>query len=678
MSGALKTVPEFKPTHFLDGLRAIRDRHHLVAIREGDPLQGTAVDLSDPVSADLAQGWAENLNEQGYNIYFHANPVRDGFTGTHAKKEDIVAGTHAQLDLDPPQDPGLDYELRRKQVQQAVNALAAATQPTVVIDSGNGFNILWKLDQPLDADAYEEKNAAMNRAYGAKGTYNIDRILKVPGTVAWSTQSKLKRGYPKCAQSRIAVRNDAAVTTFDVLPSAAGSSGAKASTTKDLEIPYPAFVSPTETTRLRRVVSGSARLADTLKPGRWGADRSKGLVSLARLCIEEGVDRLGFAALVRLADKSDQHGHVEDVGPGRQDRALGRAWQEAETLPGAEEFEALPGPNSVPKPKRVVDKDFVSGLLVDQKGLMTKTFPTRRAYVENLTLEGVRFLAGAQKMGKSWLMMQEAQTVATGGKDFLGLEVHRGRVLYCGFEDGDRRMKGRLDALGYSPCPDLKYWSEAVGGKTENLEVLVNMHSVFPFEVVYIDTLKMWLGMAETGRGGTAYDQSVEDIIPLMKFAQAKNVALVFSTHLKKDKRGLDDWQDQIQGSVGSLAAGSAITMLDRQRGSDDALLHRSGKDFDDEEDVPLRWGGLPQGWVLHGAGAATLGAYMGARQGSVRQKILDYLMANGRTDEAALGLAVGGERSRFYRVLTQLKSEGHVEVEELGNALTEKFVYLK
>jgi hypothetical protein len=57
--------------------------------------------------------------------------------------------------------------------------------------------------------------------------------------------------------------------------------------------------------------------------------------------------------------------------------------------------------------------------------------------------EGLTILAGRPKIGKSWLVLALALAVAMGTK-VLGVDVKKGAVLYCGLEDGQRRMQDRV------------------------------------------------------------------------------------------------------------------------------------------------------------------------------------------------------------------------------------------
>lgn len=668
----IEQVPAQHESDIVSGLAAIRLRHNLVAISPDHGPQASFIcdNVTDPMDAEFMLHWINEQQAEGRNVYFHANPVEFSFVGFKAAKRNIEVCTHAQLDLDPDADPGIPFEHRRQKVLDQMKFINRTHPPSVIIDSGNGFNLLWKLENPLTVEEYEPRNKAFNAFYKAHGTYNADRILKVPGTIAFSGKTKLAKGYPAQAQARLVSWADTK-TTFEKLPKGADPTPAGATTSKGSVIPVSGGVTTEEENRLRQVILKDANLRTALKPGAY-MDKSRAIVAVAGACIRANLDRLDFANIVLLAAKSDAHAHL--MNQQDKERALGRAWDEATGPKAREEFNKIDDPSAVPPPKPKtpdqMDDDELSSVLESQTNVYTATPPAKRVYVEELNLEGVRLLAGAQKMGKSWLILQEAQHIADGAQTFLGQKVMRGRVLYAGFEDGKNRIHNRLHNLQIQPNRDINYWFDPEETAELNLSRLINLRRVFPFDVVYIDTLKWWSGTS-TPRHGTAYDQSVEDIKPLIKYANHHGISLTFTTHLRKDKRGIGDWQDMVQGSVGAMATASSILMLDRRRGMDDAILHRSGRDFMDEEDMALLWTGMPTGWTLSSSPAQAVLAKTHTRNGSAKQKVLDHLMKHGPTQRPDLVLEIGGGKSQVYAAVKALEDDGVVALINDTVALT-------
>lgn len=82
--------------------------------------------------------------------------------------------------------------------------------------------------------------------------------------------------------------------------------------------------------------------------------------------------------------------------------------------------------------------------MISHRALLAKKLAPLKYLVEDLLITpGLAVLAGKKKMRKSWLALQLAQCVASGGP-FLGKATRRGGVLYLALEDGERRLKDRL------------------------------------------------------------------------------------------------------------------------------------------------------------------------------------------------------------------------------------------
>ena len=70
--------------------------------------------------------------------------------------------------------------------------------------------------------------------------------------------------------------------------------------------------------------------------------------------------------------------------------------------------------------------------------LFQTTYKSRPPVVEGLLYAGAYILAGAPKIGKSFLVAQIAHHVST-GQDLWGYKVHQGTVLYLALEDDESR-----------------------------------------------------------------------------------------------------------------------------------------------------------------------------------------------------------------------------------------------
>jgi replicative DNA helicase len=67
-----------------------------------------------------------------------------------------------------------------------------------------------------------------------------------------------------------------------------------------------------------------------------------------------------------------------------------------------------------------------------------------RYVVPGYIAEGLTVLAGRPKLGKSWLALDLAIAVATGGSALGSSRIEQGDVLYLALEDNERRLQKRL------------------------------------------------------------------------------------------------------------------------------------------------------------------------------------------------------------------------------------------
>ena len=86
---------------------------------------------------------------------------------------------------------------------------------------------------------------------------------------------------------------------------------------------------------------------------------------------------------------------------------------------------------------------------ITARELLTKEWPEPPWVVPGLLPVGLTLLAGRPKVGKSWLALQLAGAVATGGV-FLDAHVQPAPCLYLALEDSPRRLAERMKAQGWT------------------------------------------------------------------------------------------------------------------------------------------------------------------------------------------------------------------------------------
>ena len=93
------------------------------------------------------------------------------------------------------------------------------------------------------------------------------------------------------------------------------------------------------------------------------------------------------------------------------------------------------------KMQRMADPHYLHTLTMTE--LFQTSYKSRPPIIENLLHSGAYLLAGAPKIGKSFLVAQIAYHVST-GQELWGCKVHQGTVLYLALEDDFQRIQNRM------------------------------------------------------------------------------------------------------------------------------------------------------------------------------------------------------------------------------------------
>jgi energy-coupling factor transporter ATP-binding protein EcfA2 len=139
---------------------------HLVAI---DQSRRVIARTFAATEADEMHSWIDARQGEA-NLYFHVNEMRAGFANKKAKKNDVSSALFGHVDIDDH-----DGEAR---------LLNFSPAPTVILFSGGGYHGYWKLKEPSDdLVRVEAINMAAAKAVGGDNCHNVDRIMRLPGTV---------------------------------------------------------------------------------------------------------------------------------------------------------------------------------------------------------------------------------------------------------------------------------------------------------------------------------------------------------------------------------------------------------------------------------------------------------------------------------------------------------------
>ncbi|MGE0750817.1 MAG: VapE domain-containing protein [Variibacter sp.] len=275
----------------------------LQKLRAGGPWVLTAIVPDGPTTTITAFTEADVISfvrkhNGRRNIYYSVNPLT-GATTKKASKKDIVAAEFVLADLDPQDDETPD---------EAKNRYLARLQqfelpPTAVVDSGNGIQALWRLASPAMPDAFPDVEARTKALIvslgGGAGTQNVDRVLRLPGTINLPNEKKRRVGRAPCETRTL--RFNVAAYPLDAFP---------------LPAPGP----PTPTGATSEAVTPAAEYEDDLeniirtgRADRFGDDRSKAVYYVTNEMLRRG-HRPETVVSVLLDRGNGISAHIYDQG----------------------------------------------------------------------------------------------------------------------------------------------------------------------------------------------------------------------------------------------------------------------------------------------------------------------------------------------------------------------------
>ena len=220
-------------------------------------------------------------------------------------------------------------------------------------------------------------------------------------------------------------------------------------------------------------------------------------------------------------------------------------------------------PDFFQKLQRAQDPDFLN--TVSYNELMEESLPSRRAVIDGLLGTGVYLLAGAPKIGKSFLVAQIAYRVST-GTDLCGYRVHGGTVLYLALEDDKKRLQERMARMfGVEGCDNLHFATHA-GQVGQNLEKqLKNFLTEHPNTIlVIVDTLQK---VREMTTEGYSYASDYDVISSLKQLADSYNICILLVHHTRKQPAG--DSFEMISGTTGLLGGSDGALLMKKENRTD-------------------------------------------------------------------------------------------------------------
>lgn len=210
--------------------------------------------------------------------------------------------------------------------------------------------------------------------------------------------------------------------------------------------------------------------------------------------------------------------------------------------------------------------------------IMTTVYKPIEFVIDNLIGQGLYILAGAPKVGKSWLSLDICLSIAKGEK-VLEHETKCGTALYLCLEDSFERIQKRLYELTDEPTDNLHFaiMANTIGSGLENqIEKFKYEHS--DLKIVVIDTMQMIRESTENSYGSDYKELSI-----LKSLADKLKIAIVLVHHTRKCSDS--DPFNMISGSTGlSGCVDGSMVLVETKRGSRKAKLYCVGRNIENAE----------------------------------------------------------------------------------------------
>lgn len=293
--------------------------------------------------------------------------------------------------------------------------------------------------------------------------------------------------------------------------------------------------------------------------------------------------------------------------------------------------------------------------------LVNYEFPEPKWAVPGLIPEGVTVLAGAPKAGKSWLALNVAVAVASGGKALGRIPVNPGAVLYLALEDHGRRLQERLRTiLAGEPGPrDLQLelrWPRLDDGGGEMLDERLSLRP--DWRLVIVDVFTKVRRQVRKGDG--IYDADYRAVNDLKALADRHEVPIVMVHHIRKE--GSEDFLAAVTGSFGITGAADAVLGLVRARGSSDAILKVTGRDVEEQEHA-LRFAPDIGSWNLTDEPIARLECST-----DERQRILDAVRNTPGLGPKGIADATGIGHGTVKHLVRKMLDAGVIDTDNAGH----------
>jgi len=325
--------------------------------------------------------------------------------------------------------------------------------------------------------------------------------------------------------------------------------------------------------------------------------------------------------------------------------------------PAGDEDSDLPDLPLPPEPPSPPILDMLSG-----QEIMEGNWPPPEYVVPNIVPVGLTVLAGASKIGKSFMALQLAKAVSA-GQSTLGADVEQGPVTYLALEDTPGRLQSRMAMQEWpKPVENIHFmlnghFAEQVARlDEEGIQLLVRYIEHERPRLLIVDTLTMAI---DENQNENHLMKSI--LAPIRDAAHAYRTAFVLVDHHKKQIRDVDSVTN-IFGATQKGAIIDGIIGMYRKREEAYAKLHVGGRDTEHRV-LALSFSNETGLWSVEGDAH-----HMDT---SLRQKeLLEVLAALEEATSSEICSLANQDPSNGFRRLQKLVADGFVQRSGKGKGI--------
>ncbi|MFL0587685.1 bifunctional DNA primase/polymerase [Sphingomonas olei] len=289
---------------------------------------------------------------------------------------------------------------------------------------------------------------------------------------------------------------------------------------------------------------------------------------------------------------------------------------------------------------------------ITARELLLLDFPPVKWIVPNIIPEGLTVLAGAPKVGKSWLALDIATAVAEGAPALGGIQCEQGRSLYLALEDNQRRLADRLRMMGYQHGSDnlvlMTEWPSIDEGCVDELERWADANP--DARLVTIDVFAKV--KSSTGGNKPQYEIDYKEVSTLQRFAIERSLGVILVHHTRK--MDSDDPFDAVSGTRGITGSADSTLVLSKGFGGHQPGLYGRGRDVEEFE-KQLIFDACKCRWLICGNIIAPVAS-------PEQRQILEAMRAASEPMALSeIAEAVGKSASNVTQMLSKLEIAGRV-----------------